>query len=236
MLIQAIFQFPCYFADSGKDIINYANAFKNIDSMHQHSKASLSPQQSCQSVVSWFKLMGLSYYLRVLLCKLFVEYCLSIVLITLKKMLCCSLSLVDFRNVSSIMFHVYQTKSEKIDRLLARGKVANRKFLDRQVRHRRYPKNSLKNWIQWDWLHVQFGQFHVQTSQWYSKFCYHFGQDRKACSLEKIALSKGKYRVPTHNHPFFRGFCLLNRATPGDDFVVRNLCWWKSGLLQELHG
>ena len=129
MLIQAIFQFPCYFADSGKDIINYANAFKNIDSMHQHSKASLSPQQSCQSVVSWFKLMGLSYYLRVLLCKLFVEYCLSIVLITLKKMLCCSLSLVDFRNVSSIMFHVYQTKSEKIDRLLARGKSRIANFL-----------------------------------------------------------------------------------------------------------
>lgn len=186
MLIRAIFQFPCYFADSGKDIINYANAFKNIDSMHQHSKASLSPQQSCQSVVSWFKLMGLSYYLRVLFCKLFVEYCLSIVLITLKKMLCCSLSLVDFRIVSSIMFHVYQTKSEKIDRLFAwlKSRIAN--FLvDRQAsKVTRYPKNSLKNWIQWDWLHVQFGQFHVQTSQWYSKFCYHFGQDRKACSLE----------------------------------------------------
>lgn len=182
--------------------------------------------------------MGLSYYLRVLFCKLFVEYCLSIVLITLKKMLCCSLSLVDFRNVSSIMFHVYQTKSEKIDRLFAwlKSRIAN--FLvDRQAsKVTRYPKNSLKNWIQWDWLHVQFGQFHDQRSQWYSKFCYHFGQDRKACSLEKLARPKGKYRVPTHNHPFFRGFCLLNRATPGDDFVVRNLCWWKSGLLQELHG
>jgi len=39
-----------------------------------------------------------------------------------------------------------------------------------------------------------------------SSVTIYFGQDRKACSLEKLARPKGKYRVPTRNHPFLGAF------------------------------